>query len=171
MLRVSAVVLFALAACGGSTLAPSDAGSSDDASSESDSAFDASIGACFGPQVMCTVCNEGVVSECVDGNWTCPVHSCPADASVDASSPFDAFLLDAAVACGPMLVCDGDTEICRLVQGGLPPPPDASVVGSYSCVPIPTECEPLPTCACIQSDQGCECSGQFGDFTVVCDVP
>ncbi len=162
MLRSSILFLFLIAACGGTTVAASDAGSGDDVGSPADatSGGDGSSDGCFGPQVMCVVCNQTVASECVDGAWTCPVHSCPADASIDTP-----------LACGPNLTCNGTSQLCRHVEGGPPPLPDASTDGSYSCETIPAACEPSPTCACIQSNGGCECTGSAGDFTVLCLVP
>jgi hypothetical protein len=163
MLRSSIPLLFLVAACGGTAITVSDAGSGDDdagAPADATSGGDDSSGECFGPQVMCIVCNQSVESVCDDGAWTCPVHSCPADASIGTP-----------LACGPALTCDGQTQLCRHVEGGPPPLPDASTNGSYSCETIPSACEPSPTCTCIQSNGGCQCMGSAGDFTVLCLVP
>jgi hypothetical protein len=162
MLRLSIALFIAVAAaCGGTTIVDSDAGPGDDASPGPDG----SSSECFGPQVMCSVCDQSSLAECVDGGWICPVHSCPIDAGRDTSLP------DAGIACGPTLVCDGATEYCRHVEGGPPPPPDASVIGSYSCDPIPAACEPSPTCACIEANGACTCTGSPDDFSVLCQVP
>jgi hypothetical protein len=66
---------------------------------------------------------------------------CCLPAPTDGGHPFP---------CGPALQCDGSKEVCKIVEGGPPSPPDSGPSGAYSCQPIPPSCTADVTCACIQ---------------------
>jgi hypothetical protein len=91
------------------------------------------------------------------------------DATWDGGMPFD---------CGGC-TCDGTTHMCLGVYGaGAPPPPpygiDCNADGGVSgCVPIPQECLPAPTCACIKAHSTyCGiCSVHDGGFHIDCPAP
>ncbi|HXN32412.1 MAG TPA: hypothetical protein VN894_11140 [Polyangiaceae bacterium] len=67
-------------------------------------------------------------------------------------------------------MCDGHTEVCEHVQGGVPPGVDYSM-----CIPIPAGCDAGLSCACLitqLSGRGASgCSGAGGNFTVQIGVP
>jgi hypothetical protein len=66
--------------------------------------------------------------------------------------------------CGPYS-CDVATEFCYEAGGGAVLP-DAGSNFTYACNPIPTQCRPNPTCACIiaadAGTHGCPCSVEPG---------
>ena len=76
-------------------------------------------------------------------------------------------------------LCDGATHYCDLGSAGPPsppgPPPEpmcAEDGGAVDCLPIPAECLPAPTCACIKPEQSfCKCDVLSGGITVTCNYP
>src|SRR5580658_6334072 len=68
------------------------------------------------------------------------------------------------LACGPYS-CDVATEFCYEAGGGAILP-DGGSNFTYACSPIPAQCQPAPTCACIVAadagTHGCPCSVQAG---------
>jgi len=69
-----------------------------------------------------------------------------------------------SLACGPY-TCKVATEFCYEAGGGAVLPEGGSNF-TYACNPIPAQCEPDPTCACIVAadagTHGCPCSVQPG---------
>jgi hypothetical protein len=75
-------------------------------------------------------------------------------------------------------LCPGDTHYCLLVSAGMLgplPPPDAATCadtdgGSNHCVPLPTGCNGIASCECV--DQGfCDCADTGGGLRVHCAYP
>lgn len=99
----------------------------------------------------------------------------PGDASVDVN------YMPALFDCQGC-ACDGTTHYCRVDHAGAqkPPAPDAGACpdgdgGMYShCIPLPSECLPIPTCECLDPFGGaCQCElleGAAGYF-VECFLP
>jgi hypothetical protein len=62
--------------------------------------------------------------------------------------------------------CDGRTHYCFSASGGPSPMPlagDAATCaddagGNPGCVPIPTSCEPIPACSCLNQTSVCTCA-------------
>ena len=97
---------------------------------------------------------------CVAGSWVCPVpnHKCPV---------FDAGR--GPLACGS-LSCNGATQYCAEIGGG-PAPPDGGSNTSYNCDTIPAQCQPSPTCACVQQAAGspsCTCTDGPNGISIAC---
>lgn len=69
-------------------------------------------------------------------------------------------------ACGPKVVCNPTTQYCSRSSGG-----PVGVPEHYSCVPLPKNCPPTPTCGCIQTEIGCTCTESGGHITVICTAP
>jgi hypothetical protein len=71
-------------------------------------------------------------------------------------------------ACGPYS-CDVATEFCYEAGGGAVLP-DGGSNFTYACNPIPTQCEPDPTCTCVMAadagTHGCPCRVQPGGALV-----
>ena len=67
-------------------------------------------------------------------------------------------------ACGPYS-CDVATEFCFEAGGGAVRP-DGGSNFTYACNPIPAQCQPDPSCACVVAadagTHGCPCSVQPG---------
>jgi hypothetical protein len=75
-------------------------------------------------------------------------------------------------------LCPGDTHYCLSISAGMvgpPPPPDAATCaekdsGTNHCVPLPSGCGGVPSCACV--DQGfCSCDDVGGGLSVHCAYP
>jgi hypothetical protein len=92
------------------------------------------------------------------------------DAAADVGVDAPDITLDAG---GPFLCgnceCDGRTHYCYSASGGPSPMPiagdggDAATCaedagGNPRCVPIPTSCEPTPSCSCVNTNSPCMCS-------------
>jgi hypothetical protein len=95
-----------------------------------------------------------------------PDGSGPLDAgpAPDADGPGGSF------ACGAS-TCDGATEYCEVLTGGIPPPDGgAPGVVSSSCSPLPAACAGAATCACVEAAVGggpVTCTESAGDVTLV----
>jgi hypothetical protein len=67
-------------------------------------------------------------------------------------------------ACGPSS-CDVATEFC-FESGGGAVQPDGGSNFTYACNPIPSQCQPSPTCDCVVAadagTHGCPCSVKPG---------
>jgi hypothetical protein len=72
--------------------------------------------------------------------------------------------------CGGTSTCDGHTQVCEHVQGGVPPGVDY-----FACIPIPSGCDGGASCACLigalRGRGATACSGAAGELTVEIDVP
>jgi hypothetical protein len=73
-------------------------------------------------------------------------------------------------ACGSTATCDGRSQVCEHVQGGVPPGVDF-----YACIPIPAACAGEVDCTCVTTalkGRGAnECSAAGGNVIVQIDVP
>jgi hypothetical protein len=70
-------------------------------------------------------------------------------------------------ACGPSLLCVAQTQFCRHGFTGA----DGSPGDTYACLTIPAQCEPQPSCTCIETtsvSNGCSCNLHVG---LVLDCP
>jgi hypothetical protein len=78
----------------------------------------------------------------------------------------------APIACGGTTCSQG--QFCFEAGGGVALP-DAGPNFTYACNDIPPQCQPTPTCACIEASDagtnGCPCSEQNGGFLVACLYP
>jgi len=94
------------------------------------------------------------------------------DASADSAS--DVLIVtndDGGIfVCGSAATCDGRSQVCEHVQGGVPPGVDL-----YECIPIPAACDGDVSCACVtaalQGRGAGECSAIGSNLTVEIDVP
>lgn len=84
-------------------------------------------------------CSAGVGGE-AGATESAALDTDPADASGAPAA--------ASIACGT-LACDGATQYCRRVLGGMHPLPGHPSSGSYACVALPDRCLATPTCACV----------------------
>lgn len=79
---------------------------------------------------------------------------------------------------GAPIACGGTTckqgQFCFEAGGGAVLP-DGGSNFTYGCNDIPPQCQPSPTCACIEASDagtnGCPCSEQSGGFLVACLYP
>jgi hypothetical protein len=69
---------------------------------------------------------------------------------------------------GSPIQCDGRTQACKIVNGGVAPG-----IHAPSCIALPATCASAPTCACLQTALGAAnmCADRSGDFTLTEDVP
>lgn len=81
--------------------------------------------------------------------------------------------------CGGCL-CDGATSYCLHVTAGPPlypaPPPDATLcpddAGSKGCKPLPSACNGVPSCGCVELPRPlCNCDDAGGGILVSCSLP
>jgi hypothetical protein len=170
------LALFCVAAKGGC------GGTDDPVATASDAGPD---GAC--PTVVCAEPNIPVgchlgESTCVNGVAQCPPVICPdagatdagaTDAGADTGAVVDDASADAGLfTCdsgdGSPIQCDGRTQACKIVNGGVAPG-----IHAPSCIALPATCASAPTCACLQTALGAAnmCADRSGDFTLTEDVP
>ncbi len=94
------------------------------------------------------------------------------DASSDSAS--DALFVTnddgGSFTCGGSATCDGRSQVCEHVQGGVAPGVDF-----YACIPIPSACDGDVSCACVATaliGRGAgQCSAAGSDVTVKINVP
>jgi hypothetical protein len=120
-------------------------------------------------------CNEpNIPVGCHLGEATCSngVSQCPPVVCPDAGAVVDAASEDAGVfACdsgdGSPIQCDGRTQACKIVNGGVAPG-----IHAPSCIALPAACASAPTCACLRTALAADmCVDSSGDFTLTQDVP
>ena len=72
--------------------------------------------------------------------------------------------------CGDSGTCDGRSQVCEHVQGGVAPGTDF-----YACIPIPSACYSDVSCTCVATalrGRGAgQCSAVGSDVTVQINVP
>jgi hypothetical protein len=128
-------------------------------------------GSCFpAPGVTCNVVLLACACDGTDINVAC--NGLPGDYAPKPYAHSGACGLDSGgggkdagtLVCGPYS-CDVATEFCYEAGGGAVLP-DAGSNFTYACNPIPTQCRPNPTCACIiaadAGTHGCPCSVEPG---------
>jgi hypothetical protein len=114
------------------------------------------------------------------------------DATTNDASPFGDATIEAEAATvfnggGPFLcddcICDGTLHACRIYTGrGHAPLDDASfeagacAADSSVCIPIPINCLPKPSCACLIDDDvaggcGCTVDPSGNGLVIECVVP
>jgi hypothetical protein len=133
-----------------------------------------SEGSCTNHVYACpmVVCPDAATTD--DGGAASETDANAAPDAVDAEVPPDgAMATDAADALvcdsgdGSPITCNGRTEACKIVNGGVYPgihPP--------TCVVLPPSCQSAPTCTCVEAAAGSgTCVDNGGNFTVTEDVP
>jgi hypothetical protein len=101
-----------------------------------------------------------------------PLDASPPDAAIDSGAATDAGAVDAGIfTCdsgdGAPITCDGRTQACLIVEGGVYPG-----IHAPSCVTLPPACQATPTCACaMQAELGMLCADQGGNITVTDEAP
>jgi hypothetical protein len=97
------------------------------------------------------------------------IAACSPSSSIDRASE-SVTAAPGPFSCGP-LTCDGQTEFCRILEGG-PAPVDGQPNVNYACEAIPQRCLGNVTCKCLPHfPPPGGCTETDGDFTVTILAP